>query len=101
MRHPRTRFAATISRWLSLRWRRLRFSAATADEIYPVRQIEKAAKARQAFASATYYRVENGPQRDHKPPDVTPQAAIGRPGDKWVIMPMYKAELGGQTAGIR
>jgi hypothetical protein len=39
VRHPRTRFAAIISRWLSLRWRRLRFSAATADEIYPVRQI--------------------------------------------------------------
>jgi hypothetical protein len=36
MRHPRTRFAATISRWLSFKMAALE---ATADEIYPVRHI--------------------------------------------------------------
>jgi hypothetical protein len=74
MRHPRTRFAATISRWLSLRRRRLRFSAATADEIYRCGKFEKAANAREAFASTKNYRVENGPQRDHRPADVALQA---------------------------
>jgi hypothetical protein len=56
----------------------LRFSAATADEIYPVGKFEKVAKRGKRSHRRRITGVENGPQRDHKPTDVAlhvPQSA--------------------------
>jgi hypothetical protein len=115
MRHPRTRFAAIISRWLSLRWRCLRFSAATANENLPgaanLRRPPRRGKRSHRRRITGRKRSTERSQTSGRNAPLTPQSAgpaakmgnnahvrsrVERP--KWVIIPMYKAELGGQNS---